>query len=86
MVVVDRVARDVRVLTAGQVESLHGAKPDQDVERAEDRGPPDAEPAAPRVIDEVGRGEVPLAIGDQVRDGTPCGRGPVAGPAEGLDW
>ena len=50
VVVVGRLASDVRVLASREVETFDGADPLQELERAEDRGAPDArcERHAPR--------------------------------------
>ena len=69
VVVVGRLARDVRMVAARQVEPLHRAKTGEDVKRAEDRGPPDPEPPRARLGHQVRRGEMGGLIGDQPGDG-----------------
>ena len=84
VVVVDRVAGDVGVVAARQVDALHEAQRREQVERPEDRRPADVQPAPPGVLDQLGRGEVPVSCGDQPGDGAARLGQPVAGAVERL--
>ena len=82
VVVMDRLAGDVRVLAGRQVDALDGMQLGQDVERPEDRRPADAEPVGPGVGDEIGGGEVPVPVGDERRDRPPRAGQAIAGVVE----
>ena len=82
MVVAGRLTGHVGVLAGGQVEALQHAQLSEEVQRAEDRGPADAQPARPRVADEVRGGEVAFACHDELRDSAARRGQPVAGPVE----
>lgn len=83
MVVMDGLARDIRVIAARQVDTLDRPQFGQDVERPEDGGATDAQATRVRVGDKVGRGEVAIASSDQAHDRTPRGGDAVAGPVQG---
>lgn len=82
VVVVDGFARDVGVLARRQVEPLDDAKVLEQIERPEDRGPSDPEAPGPSVGDQVGGGEVPGPVGDQLGHGTAGSGDPVSGMVE----
>ena len=87
VVVMDGFARHVGVFATRKVQALDRSKVGQDIERPEDRGPSDPEPARMRRIDEVGRGEMAFPTDDEVHDRASGGRGSVPGTAEcGVDW
>ena len=69
VVVMGGFAGDVGVFAGRQVEALDRPQLGQDVERPEDRRAADPQPAGAGVRDQVGRGEVAIAAGDQVHDG-----------------
>jgi len=54
MVVVDRLADDIGVVAGGQVDPLEQAQIGEQVERAEDGGPPDRDIVAFSVVEQVG--------------------------------
>jgi hypothetical protein len=85
VVVVDRLAGDVRVLTAGQVEALHHAHPGEELERAKDGRPPDAETPAPGIVDQVGSREVAFPIGDELGHASARLGDAEPGPVKGDD-
>lgn len=85
VVMVGWLAADVRVLAGRQVEPLDDAQLEEQVERPKDRRPTDREVTLPCIGGEVGRGEVALAAGDQLRNGTPRLGQPMAGTIERVD-
>ena len=58
-------ARDVGVSTVGEVNSLNEVLVGENLEEAEDGGPPNAEAVLLGIGEEIGGGEVPLAPCDQ---------------------
>ena len=77
--VVGALAADIGVLARGQIETFDCAESLEDLERSEDRRPTDAKMLATRCLEQAGRGEVPVLIGDQPGEG-PAGSGqPIAG-------
>ena len=82
VVVMDGFACHVGVLATRQVQPLDRSKVGQDIERPEDRGPSDAEPARARRIDEVGRGEMAFPTDDEVHDRASGGRGSIPGTTQ----
>ena len=76
---------DVGVLTGRQVQALHDMELGQQVERPKQRRPTDPQPPTPRGGLELGRGEVTVVLGDQVRDGTARPGQAVAAGVEGSD-
>ena len=66
MVVMDRGAPDVGVLAGRQVEALDDPELGQDLEGAEDRRAADPEAAVPGLTHQVGRGEMPGPVRDEL--------------------
>ena len=85
VVVVGRLAADVGVLAGGQVEPLDRTELLQHLERAEDGRPADAEMLAARRFDQLGGGEVAVAVRDEGCDGAPRSGQAVAGVVERRD-
>jgi len=85
MMVMCRRAWDIRVLASGQVEPFHDAELCEQVERPKQRRPTDPQPPTPRGGLELGRGEVTVVFGDQVRDGTARAGQAVAAGVERSD-
>jgi protein-disulfide isomerase len=71
MMVEVRLACDVGMLAGRQVDSLNDPEIHEQVQRAEDRRPPDARLANPRVGQKGRRREVALAALEHRRDGSP---------------
>ena len=71
MVVVGRLAGDVGVLAGWQVQALDEAELEQHVECPEDGRPADAEVRAGARVDQVGRREVAVLVGDERRHRAP---------------
>ena len=78
-------AGHVGVLAGRQVESLDDAELGQQVQRPKERRPADAEPPLAGRGLELGGGEVPVVLGDEVGDGASRLGQPVAGVIEGVD-
>ena len=72
MMMVSRLARDERVLTGGEVESLDDPELHQQLERPEDRSPVDAKPSLTRLVQKPFRGEMAGLSCDELRE-TPAG-------------
>ena len=83
VVVMERLANDIGVFACRQVDALDRAQLGEHLEGAEDGCPSEPQPARPRMVDEIGRREVPLVLGDQRSDGAPRFGEPVAGAFEG---
>jgi len=64
-------ARDVGVSTVGEVNSLNEVLVGENLEEAEDGGPPNAEAVLLGIGEEIGGGEVPLASCDECGKLTP---------------
>jgi hypothetical protein len=87
MMVMSRRAWHICMLTGRQVEPFHDPELGQQIQRAEERGPTDAESSAPRGGLELGRGEVAAVLGDQICDGTARPGQAIAAGIERLhDW
>ena len=84
MVVVRSLAYDIGMVATRQVQPLHGAEGFQDLECSEHRGAPDAKMPLPRFVDELARGEVPVAMGNEIRQRPPRLSQAVSGAIEGL--
>jgi hypothetical protein len=68
MVVMGWLARHVGMPAIWQVNALNESLLGEQVEEAEDRGPANAEASLTRIGDEVGRREVPVALGNERRN------------------
>ncbi len=82
MVVMGRLAGNVGVLTGGQIKAFQDVQVGEQVECPKYRRSTDAQAAIARLIDEVGRREVALALLDQLRDSATWLREPVSGEIE----
>ena len=77
-----RLAGHERVAARRQVQPLDDAEVGEDVQRAEDRGPAEPEPTAPRLLEELLGREMATAARDEPGERA-AGRGqPVAGGPE----
>ena len=85
MVVVDRLAGNVGVLTGRQIEPLDRTQIGEQVEGPEDRGSPDAEPLHPGVDHEIRRREVAGLVRDQPGHRPPWLGQAVTRTVEGVD-
>jgi hypothetical protein len=83
VMVVGRLARDVGVVAARQVEPLHGAEAGEDVQGPEDGRPPDPEALRARLGDQIRRREMGPLLRDQLGDRPPRLRQAVALTFEG---
>ena len=83
MVVMRGLAADVGVLAVRQVETFDGADPFEQVEGAEDGGPPDGGTGGLRGGDQLGGREMAVLLGDQRGQRAPRLRHAVAGAVEG---
>lgn len=77
------LARNVGVLTGGQIEALEDIEPGEQVERAEDRGAAESQPPNPRIADQVSCREMALARADELNDGAARFGQPVPGAVKG---
>jgi hypothetical protein len=84
VMMVSRLADDVRVLPAGEVEALDEAELLEQLEGAEDRCPADAQPASFRLTDEIKRGEMVAALRDHLGNDAPRLGHVVAGFVQGV--
>jgi MFS family permease len=84
VVVVRRLADDVRVLARGKVETLDEAEFLEQLEGAEDRRSTDTEPASFRLTDEIECGEMVPALRDHLGDDAPRLGHVVAGFVKGV--
>ena len=82
VVVVERLADDVGVLSARQIDSLDRVQLDEDIQRPEHGRPAHSEATGSRVRNQVGGSEVALVLGNQGRQSTAWPGQPVAGPLE----
>ncbi len=71
VVVMGRLAGDVRVLPAGKVQPLQQAELLEQLERPENGCAADAQPPVPGVIHQVCGGEVAVTLRDELGDGAP---------------
>ena len=79
------LAADEGMIAGREVEPLHDAKAREDVQRPEDRRPPQPESLGARPCHEIVRGEVAPLVRDHAGQDPPrCGQA-VAGTAEGLE-
>ena len=83
VVVMRGLAADVGVLAVRQVETFDGADAFEQVERAEDGGPPDGGTGCLRGGDQLGGREMAVLLGDQRGQRAPRLRHAVAGAVEG---
>jgi hypothetical protein len=83
VVVVARLARDIRVFAAREVDPFDGAELHEDVQRAKDGRPADPEALHARVGQELRGGEMAVTCRDHVRQGAARPGQPVAGGAKG---
>ena len=85
VMVVNRLAFNVGVVPAGQIDPLDRVQLGEQLKGPEDRGPADIELLAARVIDQVGGGEMAVPFGDQAsHDAARLGQ-PIASPVEAGD-
>lgn len=82
VVVMGRFARHIGVLTGRQVEALQDLEVGEEVQRPEDGGTTDTQATVARLIDEVRRREVTVALLDQVGDGATRFGEPITGLIE----
>jgi hypothetical protein len=68
VVMVGRLARDVRVSPGRQVDPFHQPEIDEQIQRPKDGRPTDVQPAPPCIADQVVRGEMAGPIGYQPGD------------------
>ena len=68
VMMVRRLAADVGMLAGRQVQPFDGAELGEDLERPEDRRPPDAETPGSRRDDQLGGREMAVLIGDECRE------------------
>jgi hypothetical protein len=85
VVVMRRLADHVGMLAGREIETLDGTESLQDLERAEDRGPPDAESPGASGGDKLGCREMTGLVSDQDGQGATRLRQTVAGAVEGRD-
>jgi hypothetical protein len=78
VMVMARLAADVRVLAGGQVDALDEPELPEQLEGSEDGGPADPGVVRPGIGNEVGGREMSRASGDQVGDQAPGGGGAIA--------
>ena len=83
VVVMRRLAADIGVLAGREVETFDGADVLQELERAEDGGPPDGGAALLGRGDQLGGREVAVLLGDQRGQRPARFRQAVAGAVEG---
>ncbi len=82
MVMVGRLAGDVGVIARRQVDPLNGPHGFQDLERSEDRCPPDPEVPGGCIVHQVRSGEVPRAGRDEIGHCATRHRQSVASPIQ----
>lgn len=85
MMVMSRRAWDICMLTSRQIKPFHDAEFSEQVERPKKRCPTDPQPPTPRGGLELGRREVTVVLGDQIRDGTARPGQAVTAGVERLD-
>lgn len=85
VVVMGRRAGHVRMLAARQIHALDDPEIGEKVQRPEQGGPADADPAISRGRLELQRGEVPAMFGDESGDLTPRAGEAIAREVQGVD-
>lgn len=83
VMMVGRLACDVRVIARRQVDPLDRPDAFEGLERPEDRRPSDRRPAPHPIVNEIGGREMALAAGDEVGDRASRAGQAISGPIQG---